>query len=423
MTLFLTFVSVALLTTLVAFYIRYRFDLAQLKRFMKRGDLKYLKRYASFLHLKGLREVFQNTALPKPTNRDHGIKSATSVFDAFPSPILILSHDHILAYCNKRAKAKFNLRKSNMGSPLINFIRVPLLFTAIDEVISSDAQKEIEVELSSPKNTKYTITILPFSISGNQKNAEHLILIFHDQSYFHRLEKMRSEFIANASHELKTPLSSIAGFIETLSTTAKDDPKAHEKFLKIMSQQAGHMSLLIDDLLSLSKIELEESQPPSTKVKIVNTIDQVISHLTHDAEKRGIKISFAKPKKKSFTIIGDEKQLFQAFQNLIHNAIKYGYENSEIKVSLNEIDAKWDDQKLHPQIEIKIQDESEGIPQKHLIHLTERFYRIDKGRSKDLGGTGLGLSIVKHIIRRHRGELLIQSEMGKGSCFKVVLGC
>jgi two-component system phosphate regulon sensor histidine kinase PhoR len=422
MTLFLTILSAVLLTILLVFYIRYRFDLAQLKRFMKRGDLKYLKRYAAFLHLKGMRDVFQNMALPKSVRRDDDIKSSTSVFDEFPSPILILDHDHILTYYNKRAKINFSLRKSNKGMPLINFMRIPLLYPAIDEVISSAEQEEIEVELPSPKNTKYTITLLPFSPGGKAKDAEHLILIFHDQSYFHRLEKMRSEFIANASHELKTPLSSIAGFIETLSTTAKDDPKARTQFLKIMGQQANHMSLLIDDLLSLSKIELEESQPPTSKVKIKNVLDQVIAHLTHDAEKRGIKIVFEKPKK-AYTVIGDEKQLFQAFQNLIHNAIKYGYENSEIKVSVNEIDAKWDDQKLHPQIEIKIQDESEGIPQKHLVHLTERFYRIDKDRSKDLGGTGLGLSIVKHIIRRHRGDLFIESEMGKGSCFKIVLGC
>ena len=232
-----------------------------------------------------------------------------------------------------------------------------------------------------------------------------------------RLDQMRSDFIANASHELRTPLTSISGFIETLQGSARDDSEARDKFLKVMSKQARQMTHLIDDLLSLSHIEMNAYQIPTDRVDIVATVQMVVDTLTGMAEAQNISI-LIEPHDSDLGVIGVQEEIIQVFQNLIQNAIKYGRSDGEVRVRFKKIPAS---RSQGARIAVEIADNGIGIAAQHLPRLTERFYRVDVARSKAKGGTGLGLAIAKHIINHHRGELKIESTPKKGSQFTVLL--
>jgi two-component system phosphate regulon sensor histidine kinase PhoR len=233
---------------------------------------------------------------------------------------------------------------------------------------------------------------------------------------------MRSDFIANASHELRTPISVLLGCIQTLRGSARDDPEAQAEFFGLMQTQAERMSRLVDDLLSLSRIELNEHTLPSEQVDVPHIVRQVVEALAFNAQARGIRIETDFPGELP-TIPGDPDELSQVFQNLIDNAVKYGAEDSIVRITAR---VARDD--IPPSLPgesaclaIAIRDHGEGIPPEHLPRLTERFYRVDTARSRELGGTGLGLAIVKHVVNRHRGALTIDSEPGEGSIFTVFL--
>ena len=218
---------------------------------------------------------------------------------------------------------------------------------------------------------------------------------------------MRVDFVANASHELRTPLASILGFVETLQGPARGDEDAHERFLAIMYDEASRMSRLIEDLLSLSRIERDEHIPPSDNVTLTLLIQNVIKVLEPQAKDKKMTISFCPDT--ATEIIGDHDQLTQVFQNLIENAIKYGRENTDVKVTFNQ-------NMMPPHLQVRdaiitITNEGPGIAAQHLPRLMERFYRVDSARSRSLGGTGLGLAIVKHIIQRHSGRIFFESEI------------
>ena len=224
-------------------------------------------------------------------------------------------------------------------------------------------------------------------------------------------EESRADFVANVSHELRTPLTSLIGFIETLRESAKNDPNARERFLSLMATQSDRMARLVNDLLSLSRIEMNAHDNPAKSVDLREVIETVIDMLAPQAEQRKIII---KTDLRNITspIIGDPDELLQLFQNLIENSIKYANKNSIVRITSNcNIKA----------CTISVIDESNGIPREHITRLTERFYRIDTARSRELGGTGLGLAIVKHIVNRHRGKLKIESVEGQGSTFSVSL--
>jgi len=229
---------------------------------------------------------------------------------------------------------------------------------------------------------------------------------------------MRADFVANVSHELRSPLSALSGFIETLQTSAQDDPAAQERFLTIMNGEAGRMARLIDDLLSLSRIEVNEHIRPTARVSLANIISGVVDSVHIKAEKKGMSLDVDLPRDMA-DVLGDEDELREVFQNLVDNAVKYGAPETVVHISACTLDAFIETGT--PGVEITIADHGEGIDAEHLPRLTERFYRIDKGRSRSMGGTGLGLAIVKHIVNRHRGRLHVTSVLGEGSAFHVQL--
>ena len=228
---------------------------------------------------------------------------------------------------------------------------------------------------------------------------------------------MRADFVANASHELRTPLTSLMGFVETLRGPAADDRQAQERFLGIMAEQAQRMANLIDDLLSLSRIEMNERQAPSEVVDLAALAERVAAGFEPRLAERAMRLELTAPG--GTKVLGDADQLAQVLQNLVDNAVKYGREGGLVRISVQPVDGPpWP---ARPGAVMAVTDDGPGIPRVHLARLTERFYRVDKGRSRAAGGTGLGLAIVKHIVNRHRGQLLIDSEEGKGSTFSVWL--
>ena len=244
------------------------------------------------------------------------------------------------------------------------------------------------------------------------------ILVLHDLTSVRRAEQLRADFVANASHELRTPLSSLLGFVETLRGPAVDDKDAQRRFLAIMHEQATRMAHLVEDLLSLSRIEMEEHTPPTGTADIESVLRSVTSTLDIKARDKSMTIVVEATNLPAVTGEGDE--LTQVFQNLIDNAIKYGRTGSTVRIEAKESGVAR--RRLgRPAIAVAVMDQGEGISREHLPRLTERFYRVDKARSRQLGGTGLGLAIVKHIVNRHRGALEITSNEGEGSTFTVFL--
>jgi two-component system phosphate regulon sensor histidine kinase PhoR len=233
-----------------------------------------------------------------------------------------------------------------------------------------------------------------------------------------RAEEMRADFVANASHELRTPLAAVSGFIDTLRGHAKNDSEARERFLEIMSVEAGRMRRLIEDLLSLTRIELNEHNPPAGEEDVVAMTREAAAALAPLADAEGIAIHIAEHA--PLRVTGARDELIQVFQNLMHNAIKYGRQCGTVRVSFaeSETNAKRGGGR---QVSVSVADEGEGIPRDAIPRLTERFYRVDVRRSRERGGTGLGLAIVKHILNRHHGRLHIESVLGTGSTFTVHL--
>ena len=243
-----------------------------------------------------------------------------------------------------------------------------------------------------------------------------ILLVFHDLTPVHRAEIMRADFIANASHELRTPLAALSGFIDTLLGSARDDADARERFLAIMKTQANRMARLIDDLLSLSRVELTEHMHPETPVDLVPIVRQVVDGLQTLAQDRSVEIRIAHPAA-PVMVAGDRDELTRVFENLIENALKYGANGKRVEIGFSETRSP----DAAAEILTTVRDYGPGIAAEHIPRLTERFYRVDVSQSRAEGGTGLGLALVKHILNRHRGKLSIESEAGKGATFTVRL--
>lgn len=252
-----------------------------------------------------------------------------------------------------------------------------------------------------------------FQVTISEQGAGLVLVVFRDATEEERAGEMRRDFVANVSHELRTPLTALMGFIETLKHAAKDDPKARAMFLGIMEAEAGRMNRLVRDLLQLSRVEAEERVRPKEAVDLWGLLEGVISSLRGVAEKTGDRVELTGA---PVTVPGDHDQLVQVFTNLVENALKYGAAGQVVRVSLTP-----EETVRGPAVRVEVADEGEGIDAVHLPRLTERFYRVDSHRSREMGGTGLGLAIVKHIVSRHRGWLRVESAMGEGSRFSVVL--
>jgi two-component system phosphate regulon sensor histidine kinase PhoR len=280
----------------------------------------------------------------------------------------------------------------------------------VRETLSTDKPNQIEHAERLPSQQVFLARIAPIEMPSAQRSERVYLLSFRDISELRRLDRMRSDFVANASHELRTPLASLRGFIETLQGPAKSDPKAQERFLAIMLDQATRMSRLVDDLLSLSRLELKANLAPEGTVDLVPLLSHVRDSLVPLAEDLGVEIDLHLPPA-PVEVTGDRDELVQVFENLIENACKYGQEGERVDVYLTSSDPG--------PVEVTVQDHGPGIPLEDVPRLTERFYRVSVTDSRSKKGTGLGLAIVKHILTRHRARLVVSSEVGRGSRFTV----
>ena len=337
------------------------------------------------------------------------------VLAALPDPVVALDHDGVVVAVNARATALAPLLRP--GEPASLALRMPAIVEAIRRAATSGNVQRVEFSERVPLDRWYEAYVIPTDAASFAGDVDLLLLTFHDLTAQRRVEEMRADFVANASHELRTPLAALSGFIETLQGPARNDAVARDRFLGIMKQQATRMARLIDDLLSLSRIELNVHVRPETPVDLVAVVRQVIDGLQTLARDRGVKIVVEAPPE-PLVVRGDRDELIRVFENLIENALKYGASGERVDVVL----AREAGASGAPEVVASVRDYGPGIPAEHLPRLTERFYRVDVGQSREQGGTGLGLAIVKHIINRHRGRLAIDSPPGQGATFTVRLG-
>ncbi len=355
-------------------------------------------------------------APPEPTQRppaDPALVRWQPMLDGLHAPALILDNRDIVIGSNGLADA---ILPHAQGQVITAVCRAPELLDAVASARTSGAQQACHIPRLSPYHEAAVAIVTPLAQQPTAGQAALLIAI-RDLTEQEKLSRMRSDFVANASHELRTPLTSLKGFIETLQGPAKDDSAARERFLAIMGQQASRMSRLIDDLLSLSRVEMKEHLRPTDHVNIAALFDEVIQDATPAAQEAGIALSCLPPSDGGGSgpvlVVGDRDELRLMLQNLVQNAIKYGRRGGRVELSAGAPESQ--------RLPIRISDNGLGIAAEHLPRLTERFYRVSGGESATRGGTGLGLAIVKHIVNRHRGELSITSELGVGSTFTVKL--
>jgi two-component system phosphate regulon sensor histidine kinase PhoR len=346
----------------------------------------------------------------------HGVNpietaAVSAIVAGMPDPAVLLDRAGRVIHLNVAAtQLAPALRKNELAQFAL---RSPEIITALREAIATSESRRAAYLDHVPVDRWMELIITPVPVPTLFGGTDKCMLMtFHDQTPLRRVEEMRADFVANASHELRTPLAALSGFIDTLQGPAKDDAKARERFLGIMHAQATRMARLIDDLLSLSRVELSAHVRPDTLVDIVSIIRQVADGLELLARERQVTIDIDLPDT-PVAIAGDREELLRLFENLIENALKYGASGGKVIVSL--ISAMSNEG--IPEVRVLVRDFGPGIAPEHLPRLTERFYRVDVGDSRAQGGTGLGLSLVKHIVNRHRGRLLIESVPRNGATF------
>ncbi|WP_018182004.1 ATP-binding protein [Kaistia granuli] len=363
--------------------------------------------FAVFVRGREERPVRLKSRQPPSIWPETGVKRMA---DALPDPCVILDRRGVVRYANSRAEAAFPIRP---GDPLTFRLRAPDFVGAFDRVAAGGPAEKVEFLERGATERWYEAWFSPLepAASGSDRSG-FIVLIFTDLTEQRISEKIRVDFVANASHELRTPLASLSGFIETMQGPARDDAKARERFLGIMHDQATRMSRLIDDLLSLSRIEMKAHMRPETPVDLTKVIRGVVDALEPLARDLGVTIETDLPDE-PLVVPADRDELVQVFQNLIENGCKYGRSGKRVLVAAT------------PPVGgrggpvVSVRDFGAGIPAEHLPRLTERFYRADIQASHAQRGTGLGLAIAKHILNRHRARLLIESRAGEGATFTV----
>jgi two-component system phosphate regulon sensor histidine kinase PhoR len=336
-------------------------------------------------------------------------RSEESILERLTDPLIVLGPDRTVRRTNTAARTAF-------GADIAAVLRNPDLRAAIDRALASNAPQEADVRLPVPVPREVHAMVAAMDPTPGQ--GAGVLLVLSDRTRERAIERTRADFVANASHELRTPLASLIGFIDTLRGPARDDEAARARFLDIMAEQAARMNRLLDDLLSLSRIELTEHQPPSDLVDLFDAVTRMLAEFEIRMRQRGMTVRLDAGEELP-EIVGDSDQLEQVLQNLLDNAVKYGREGGTVTVSLRRATGeKWP---ARPGLVLSVSDDGAGIPKAQLPRLTERFYRVDSSRSRSIGGTGLGLAIAKHVVNRHRGILLIESEEGQGATFSVWL--
>lgn len=326
--------------------------------------------------------------------------------EALPDPVLVVGAGQKVVAANPAARALFPALKAHNALPLV--LRAPDVLDAAARVIAGQPAEIVSLHERVPVERLFEVHVAPFSEGG----ARFAALSLRDLTEARRVERMRADFIANASHELRTPLASLLGFIETLQGAARDDAAARERFLSIMRDQANRMARLIDDLLSLSRIEQQQHVRPRQPVDLVEVTRHCLDALAPMASENHVRLLLDAPER--LVVAGDRDELVRVAENLIENAIKYGASDdgaeTSVEIALSDRGTKG---------RLIVRDHGRGIAPEHLPRLTERFYRVDAGQSRAKGGTGLGLALVKHIVARHRGQLRIASTPGDGAEFCV----
>jgi two-component system phosphate regulon sensor histidine kinase PhoR len=340
---------------------------------------------------------------------------AKALFEDLPDPVLLVNRRSVVVDANRAAHTL--LPPLRLQHPLSFALRSPDVLGAVEAVFRTGEGQRVEYVERVPTERAFDVQISAVRAGDPEQLPSVAALYFRDLTEARRLEHMRVDFVANASHELRTPLATLMGFIETLQGPARNDVAARERFLEIMRGQAQRMTRLIDDLLSLSRIEMWAHMPPQTPVELQPILRHIVETLTPLARERGVEIRLDLAPE-TLRVLGDRDELARVVDNLVENAVKYGDRGGFVDVTLAHVGGA---PGAEGEVQLGVRDYGAGIAPEHLPRLTERFYRADVAQSRDKGGTGLGLAIVKHIVNRHRGRLAIESRLGEGALFTVSL--
>ncbi|TAH35300.1 MAG: PAS domain-containing sensor histidine kinase [Alphaproteobacteria bacterium] len=349
-------------------------------------------------------------------------QSQTDLMESLPEPVMVLDPELHILRANNSARELFP--DLLVSKNLITILRDPQLLETCQRSIASGQEDDIEVHLSVPVERTFQARVKPIQHRGFtlQERKSALLLSLNDITTIKRTEQMRADFVANVSHEMRTPLASVLGFVETLQGPASNDAAAQKNFLKIIETQAKSMSRLVEDLLSLSRIEMREHHQPEDAVEIEPVLNNIAVMLQMQIKQKNMTLQI-KTDENLPQVQGDADELFQVISNLVTNAIRYGRPGTPVIVEAGQTTD------IPPQfplsqekvVFVSVSDRGMGISAQHIPRLTERFYRVDKARSREVGGTGLGLAIVKHILNRHRGCLVVESQENVGSKFTIYL--
>jgi two-component system phosphate regulon sensor histidine kinase PhoR len=333
---------------------------------------------------------------------------AQAFADAIPDPFIVVDPAGRVLAANENARQLFSAGMA--GDHVSQHLRAPAVLEAVESVAATGIATRVDFERRTGGGRRFEAFIAPLVLPGAGTGKPAASVLLRDLTVQQHLERMRSDFVANASHELRTPLASLTGYIETLQGPARNDPQAQERFLSRMLEQAHRMRRLIDDLLSLSRVEMNVHRPPAGTVDLAEIARYTLDMLAGQAHAAGCELRLSADGPALVT--GDRDELIQVVQNLVENAIKYGAPDKGIDIAIKRDAARG-------RISLSVTDHGEGIAPEHLPRLTERFYRVNEQESRSRGGTGLGLAIVKHIVLRHRGDLDIRSVKGTGSTFTI----
>jgi two-component system phosphate regulon sensor histidine kinase PhoR len=343
-------------------------------------------------------------------------RADAAILERLPDPLVVLDATGQKLRANAAAAALFG---AGQGGDLNALLRHPTLADALDEALAGGGARQVDLSQAVPVPRELLVHLIP--MEPPLADGGRLVLLLSDRTRERAVERMRADFVANASHELRTPLASVIGFVETLRGPAQDDAEARTRFLGIMAEQAERMRRLIDDLLGLSRIEAAEHLPPTGRVDLAALAHTEAEAMAPLLRARGVTLQAALAED-AIAAPADVGQLGQVLRNLLENAIRHGREGGTVRLSVATLPARADARfPARPGVVLAVADDGPGIAREHIPRLTERFYRVDRGRSRAQGGTGLGLAIVKHIVNRHRGQLRIESEEGRGATFLVWL--
>ena len=338
---------------------------------------------------------------------------AEAIIAALPIPAVLIASSERIEIANAAAATLFG--HDATGRHYITALRQPATLDAVEGTLRDGAAREGRfLGRDGGRDTTWKASARAIAA----RSGRRVLVTFEDVTAVEEAGQIRRDFVANVSHELRTPLTALLGFVDTLRGPARDDAVALDRFLGILSREAQRMASLVDDLLSLSRVEAEERRRPTEKVDLRTLVASVAATLEPLATRSGTELRLVLPEG-SVTVPGDSGQLRQVLTNLMENGIKYGGKGGPVEVALSEPAEQSGLRRMG--VRLSVTDHGPGIAAHHVPRLTERFYRVDTHRSREVGGTGLGLAIVKHIVNRHRGRLRIESEIGKGSSFTIVL--